>query len=129
MAPARVRAIPSTAALAMMAALLCSGRAAAIPAGETTEFPTPTANSGPTGVAPGPDGNLWFTEEQSNSIGRITPTGALTEFTIPTASGKPYGITPGPDGNLWFTEGRASKIGRDNTDGHDHRVHASYCRK
>jgi streptogramin lyase len=106
-----VRAIPSITALAVMAALLCSGRAAAIPAGETTEFPTPTANSGPIGVAPGPDGNLWFTEEKSNSIGRITPTGALTEFAIPTANGKPYGITLGPDGNLWFTEASASKVG------------------
>ena len=110
--PTRVRAISLTTALAVIAALLCSGGAAAIPAGETTEFPTTTADSGPTGVAPGPDGNLWFTEEQSNAIGRITPTGAITEFTIPTAEGKPYGITVGPDGNLWFTEARAGKIGK-----------------
>jgi streptogramin lyase len=109
--PIRVRAISSMTALAVIAVLISSGRAAALPEGEPTEFPTPTANSGPTGVAPGPDGNLWFTEEQSNSIGRITPTGAITEFAIPTTNGKPYGITPGPDGNLWFTEARASKVG------------------
>jgi virginiamycin B lyase len=34
-------------------------------------FPTPTANSGPTDITSGPDGNLWFTEAVGN-IGRIT---------------------------------------------------------
>ena len=31
-------------------------------AGVITEFPIPTAGSGPAGIAAGPDGNLWFTE-------------------------------------------------------------------
>ena len=31
-------------------------------AGVITEFPIPTASSGPYGIAAGPDGNLWFTE-------------------------------------------------------------------
>src|SRR5258705_12383884 len=30
----------------------------------------------PQGIAAGPDGNLWFTEE--NGIGKITPAGAVT---------------------------------------------------
>ena len=28
-----------------------------------------------------PDGNLWFTEEDGNKIGRITPAGTIAEFT------------------------------------------------
>jgi streptogramin lyase len=71
-------------------------------AGSITEFPIPTANSSPNGIAAGPDGNLWFTEE-SGKIGRISPSGTITEFPVPTASNAPNGIAAGPDGNLWFT--------------------------
>ena len=39
----------------------------------------------PWGIAAGPDGNLWFTEEVGDKIGRITPVGAVTEFPVPTA--------------------------------------------
>jgi sugar lactone lactonase YvrE len=77
-----------------------------------TEFAVPTAHSGPTRITAGPDGNLWFTENQANQIGRITPKGAVTEFRIPTADSGPEGITAGPDGNLWFTENQANQIGR-----------------
>jgi len=44
----------------------------ASPAGSITEFSLPTGNSKPDGIAAGPDGNLWFTEDRGNSIGRIT---------------------------------------------------------
>jgi streptogramin lyase len=68
------------------------------------EFPVPTANSGPWGIAAGPDGNLWFTETVGN-IGMINPaTHAIAEFATPTAGSNPIGIAAGPDGNLWFTE-------------------------
>src|SRR5262249_25240152 len=39
----------------------------------TPPFPTPTAQSNPTVIVAGPDGNLWFTETTGNRIGRITP--------------------------------------------------------
>ena len=29
-------------------------------------------------IAAGPDGNLWFTNQNNNSIGRITPAGVVT---------------------------------------------------
>ncbi len=38
----------------------------------------------PDGVAAGPDGNMWFTNNGNNSIGRITPSGTVTNFTGPT---------------------------------------------
>jgi streptogramin lyase len=68
-----------------------------------TEFPIPTAASYPTSITAGPDGNVWFTEQAANQIGRITPSGAITEFLIPTPASNPFDITVGPDGNLWFT--------------------------
>src|SRR5436305_1635398 len=59
----------------------------------------------PTDIAAGPDGNLWFTEQNGNRIGRITPGGTITEFAVGLSpGGVPIGITAGPDGNLWFTE-------------------------
>src|SRR2546427_4600664 len=81
------------------------------------EFPIPTQSSGPLGITAGPDGNLWFTEFSSNSIGRITTSGIITEFPIPTTNSGPIRITAGPDGNLWFTENFGNKIGRITTSG------------
>ena len=74
-----------------------------------------SADSQPTGIAAGPDGNLWFTQQgNSGAIGRITPAGVITEFTAGlSANAKPTEITAGPDGNLWFTEqGNSGAIGR-----------------
>jgi virginiamycin B lyase len=70
-----------------------------------TEFTVPTSNAGPYGITAGADGNLWFTDDGTNSIGTINPaTHVITEFVVPTAGASPRGITTGPDGNLWFTE-------------------------
>ena len=75
------------------------------------EFPTPSANSGPIGITAGPDGNLWFTENNGSKIAEVNPTThAISEF--PTPTGSSLGdITTGPDGNLWFIEIGASQIG------------------
>jgi streptogramin lyase len=80
-------------------------------------FPVPTANSGPVGIAAGPDGALWFTEQNVNQIGRITTAGSVSEFLVPTANSEPFRIAPGPDGAMWFTEISANKIGRITTTG------------
>jgi virginiamycin B lyase len=73
----------------------------------------------PLAIAPGPDGNVWFTEYSrfGNSIGRITPAGQITKFPIPTDESIPAAITTGPDGAMWFTEGRGNQIGRITTSG------------
>src|SRR5439155_25813551 len=75
------------------------------------EFAVPTANSFPSAITAGPDGNLWFTEEAGNKIGRISPSGAISEFPLAVGA-MPGGIVAGPDGNLWFSERGADKIGR-----------------
>jgi len=73
------------------------------------EYKVPSGNS-PQVIVNGPDGNLWFTESNSQYIGRITvsgtATGTIKEFFVPAF---PSGITAAPDGNLWFTDpqGRA----------------------
>ena len=75
-----------------------------------TEFPVPTADSLPAGIAAGPDGALWFTESafsvDPGRIGRITTTGTIGEVPVPPTGipTRPFAITPGPDGALWFTQ-------------------------
>ncbi len=76
-----------------------------------SEFTTLTADSFPFGIAAGPDGNVWFTENIPNNIGELAFVGGgmgIGEITIPSGSGGALGITSGPDGNLWFTEGASS---------------------
>src|SRR5439155_13975361 len=75
------------------------------------EFAVPTTNSAPGSITAGPDGNLWFTEEAGNKIGRISPSGAISEFPLAVGA-MPGGIVAGPDGNLWFSERGGHKIGR-----------------
>jgi streptogramin lyase len=83
------------------------------------EFPLPNPHSFPAGITKGPDGNVWFTENQANQIGRIAPDGSITEFPLPAPNHNPLAITAGPDGNLWFTEalGSGYGIGRITPDG------------
>ena len=82
-----------------------------------TLAPTPTSGSFPEGIAAGPDGALWFTEESANNIGRSTVAGVITEYPIPTPGSSPAQITAGPDGALWFTEFDGNNIGRITTAG------------
>lgn len=73
------------------------------PGGTVTEYPL--ADPSPTvgDLAPGPDGNVWFTEYGSrNRIGRITPAGLVTEF---PADQEPRSLGVGQSGGLWVTSG------------------------
>jgi streptogramin lyase len=63
----------------------------------------------------GPDGDIWFSDMGTTSIGKIAPDGTITEY--PLAPGAmPTNITVGPDGNLWFAD-NSSAIGRITTGG------------
>jgi uncharacterized protein (TIGR03437 family) len=92
------------------------------PAGVVIEYAaSATVVSNPSGIAAGPDGNLWYTEMAGNAIGRITPgssttgcsaTDPPTEYSTGlSANSQPYQIVAGPDGNLWFTEQTGNRIG------------------
>lgn len=57
--------------------------------------------SHPYAIVPGPDGNMWFSDEVG-AVGRITPNGTITEFRSPRmVSAVPVGITVGADKALW----------------------------
>ena len=68
----------------------------------------------PACITAGPDGNLWFTNHGSKSIGQITVAGVVSNYTG-TGINSPDGITVGPDGALWFTN--SNSIGRMTTAG------------
>jgi streptogramin lyase len=99
--------------LATVAALsnITVGHAGAI--GSITEYPL-AANTGPQGIASGPDNNLWFVENATSKVAKVTTAGVVTEYALAQYSA-PVGITAGPDGNLWFTE--TNKIGKITTAG------------
>ncbi len=67
-------------------------------------------------IAYGPDGNVWFTENSGNKVGKITPNGTITEYPL-TGFAAPSVIVAGPDGNLWFTESGIHKIAKMTTAG------------
>ena len=76
----------------LLSSLLGVGTAMANPLGQVTEFAIPTGNSGPEGIAAGPDGNLWITEGEWSKVARITPSGQVTEFAIPTPRMDPMSV-------------------------------------
>jgi virginiamycin B lyase len=74
-------------------------------------YATPYA---PTHITTGPDGNLWFTEEDTSGttgfseIVKLATDGTMTHYPASSAAQAArryaYDIVPGPDGRLWFTE-------------------------
>jgi streptogramin lyase len=91
---------------------------------DITEFELPNPNSGPAVITVGPDGNLWFTEQNSgpsligNGIGRFNlADNTITEFQLPNANSDPRFLTVGPDNNLWFAEYAGNRIGTITLDG------------
>jgi hypothetical protein len=82
-----------------------------------TEFAILSANAGAVAIAAGPDGNLWFTEESGNKIGRITaaepppPVAAASFFTLDPCrlldTRRASALLAGPALNAGFTRGFA----------------------
>jgi virginiamycin B lyase len=101
--------------------------------GTITEYPLPAAAANPFGTTLGPaiitkapDGDLFFSETNSESqttnamIGRFTTSSAAapnqapnvaTMYPLDATANEPYGITTGPDGHMWYTEQGDSQIG------------------
>jgi streptogramin lyase len=86
--------------------------------GTMQAFPTSvaaqTAKRNAYDIVAGPDGRLWFTED--NYIGAISTAGVMTEYPIPSGRTSNF-ITAGPDGNLWFTETYGNYVGKITTGG------------
>jgi len=115
------RASTLLATLVLVTATVLGSLAAPMPLGTITEFALGSTSS-PFRIASGPDGNLWFTDQGTRAIGRITTSGTITEFSIASNGGNagsvPRQIRVGADGNLWFTDvGSIPAIGRITTSG------------
>jgi streptogramin lyase len=76
------------ATLALGTATVLGSLVAAMPLGTITEFAL-SSTSSPFRIAAGPDGNLWFTDQGTRAIGRITTSGTITEFSIALNGGNP----------------------------------------
>lgn len=102
----------AAALIASLASLVvCAAASAADPT--VTEFGSGIeTGDAPIGIAAGPDGSLWFTNNISDEIAEITPAGVVTEYPLGLTDPFPYEIVGGQDGNLWFTEFGANKIGK-----------------
>jgi streptogramin lyase len=80
------------------------------PAGTLHKFKIATLWSSPVGIALGPDGAMWFTEQGVGKIGRATKLG-IQELPISWGAypvrgeyHEPSAIALGSDGNMWFTD-------------------------
>lgn len=69
-------------------------------------FTLPAQFQEPWGIAVGSDHNLWFTDNITKMIGRMTPKGVTTSFGPTTY--QPRDIALGSDGNIWFVEATGS---------------------
>jgi streptogramin lyase len=74
------------------------------PSGEISQFGSGLVGA-PSHLVTGPDGNIWFTAQQS--IHRVTPSGEITHFTdcmdYRQFFSEATSIVAGPDEDLWFT--------------------------
>jgi virginiamycin B lyase len=73
--------------------------------GTVSVYPTPSGESSRfSGIALGPDGNVWFTE--ARHVAKIGTDGTIVEYPYGTGetTNEMAGIAAGADGNLWFTE-------------------------
>jgi virginiamycin B lyase len=106
-------------------AFLLFGLAASAAAQSITEIALSDPHSGPGAIVKGPDGNLWFTERQINSVGMLPSSGDNpTNFPAPVVSAggltlRTQSITAGQDGNLWYlaTEAGNGVVGKFTTAG------------
>jgi streptogramin lyase len=88
------------------------------PTGNATRYPLPTLGSIADNMVLGPDGDIWFSDQGTTSIGKIAPSGTISEYPI-TGSAFPTNITVGSDGDLWFSD-NFGKIGQVTTSGSIH---------
>src|SRR5919204_3218853 len=91
--------------------------ARALSAGGIVEYPIPKPPKTPSDCGPrcpaaiadlalGPDGNIWFEDNNRKVIGRITPTGDVKQFSEAyELIGGANTIVAGPDGNVWVVAG------------------------
>lgn len=82
------------------------------PAGTITTFPTGIAGGHPVGIAVGQDGNIYYDDVSSCTLGRMTATGALDGTASAAAGGcQDWQMTTDAAGNIWFVDSGNNTIG------------------
>jgi hypothetical protein len=103
--------------MSVLARSLATGLVLAAFASSASAAPTPTVtefgegvitnNGAATGIALGPDGNLYVTEfgTAGNRMARVAPDGTVTELPqFPTAAAGAQNVAMGPDRRMYVTE-------------------------
>jgi virginiamycin B lyase len=78
--------------------------------GTVREMDVPAPHTGIAGISSGPDGALWFTENDAGRVGGVTRMGH--QVALVSAGSYPIGITAGHDGNMWICESQSNAIAR-----------------
>lgn len=67
------------------------------------EYPVPTPDSRPSGIAVDKNGIVWFLESEGNKLARLNPKdGAIQEFKLPESHETPRDLILDRAGMLWF---------------------------
>ena len=91
--------------------------ASAEPLGEYATFDLGPGAFYAGGIAAGPNGRMWFTDNANASVNMLNSNGSVTRFRVPTSPALTNGpgmfeVAAGPDGNMWFTGFFANYIGK-----------------
>src|SRR5882762_3338922 len=78
--------------------------------GKMRTWDVPAPGALPHDPAVDPQGNVWFTLQESGQLARFTPdTQEWKLFSVPTANSGPHGLVSDAKGYIWFTENYAGK--------------------
>lgn len=77
------------------------------------EWIVPTLGQRPHDPLGTPDGNIWWTGQYADLLGRLDPkTGTMKEFPLKAGAG-PHGLVADKAGNIWYTgNGKANNVGK-----------------
>lgn len=67
----------------------------------------------PHDTAVGPRGDLWYTAQRANALGRIDPqTGESDRYPLDVSDSGPHGLVADANGDIWFTANSKGYIGK-----------------
>jgi len=107
----RLLAISAALALAVLSGAGVLLMRDAAPAARFIEYPMPDPHHGPTAIAAGADGTVWFTIDQANAIGRLRD-GRIELLPTPGRNYEPLGLAVAVDGSAWYTDINAGAVMR-----------------
>lgn len=85
------------------------GLAAHTQGGATKTYTTGIDSEDPSGIANGPNRELWYVTFNGPDIGKMTTAGKATNYTVNSFGG--FGLALGSDGRMWFPDPGNKRIG------------------